>query len=380
MTLRAHGLIALVAILVVAMPATLRASDTPLPLLSYNWAVDASPNLAAKPPPKAEIRKLMEQEDSDYGEDNDQTELCSFKFLDLGHDGNLTLLVTRYDGGRGGCGTVYIVDRTAAGFEQHDLAVSLYGVDDVNKVLVDINGKPYLYDYNDFATYEGADRCSPGYKRIYSWDGSNYSNESAQPRFKPFYEHEVETMKKGVEGENPECSKASIAKIQRTFLGAPPNTGLDDAIRLAKSNDPLWRQFAAGLLSNIGTAETKDYLHALTTDSNKQVADYAKAAFAFTHFGQQQTPRKDFLPIDDDGTLQTEPEPPPDGPWRLILPPMKADGKPDLTAEDSKWWQRFGFDSQEQCEYGAESQRKDYGGAEPYRDGKCVAAATLVAH
>jgi hypothetical protein len=305
-TLRAHGLIALVAILVVAMPATLRASDTPLPLSSYNWAVNASPNLVAKPPPKAEIRKLMEQEDSDYGEDNDQTELCSSKFVDLGHDGNLTLLVTRYDGGRGGCGTVYIVDRTAAGFEQHDLAVSLYGVDDVNKVLVDINGKPYLYDYNDFATYEGADRCSAGYKRIYSWDGSNYSNESAQPRFKPFYEHEVESMKAGVEGENPECTKASIAKIQRTFLGAAPNTGLDDAIRLAKSNDPKWREFDVGLLSNIGTAETKDYLHALATDPNKEVADYAKRAFAFTHFGQQPTPRKDFLPTDDDGTLQTE--------------------------------------------------------------------------
>jgi hypothetical protein len=29
---------------------------------------------------------------------------------------------------------------------------------------------------------------------------------------------------------------------------------------------------------------------------------------------------------------------------------MKADGKPDLTAEDSEWEQRFDFDSQEQCE------------------------------
>src|SRR5277367_5286951 len=204
MPLRAHGLIALVVLLVVAMAAILRASDSPLPLTSYNWAVNASPNLAAKPPPEADIRKLIEQEDSDEGEDNDGTEICSFKFVDLGHDGNLTLLVTRHDGGRGGCGTVYIVDRTAAGFEQHDLAVSLYGIDDVNKVLVDIDGKPYLSDDDDFATYDGADRCSAGYTRIYSWDGSNYSDESAQPRFKPFYEQEVESMK-ARKGENPEC-------------------------------------------------------------------------------------------------------------------------------------------------------------------------------
>ena len=38
----------------------------------------------------------------------------------------------------------------------------------------------------------------------------------------------------------------------------------------------MWREFAVGLLANIGTAETKEYLHALTTDPNKEVADYAK--------------------------------------------------------------------------------------------------------
>ena len=377
MTLRAHGLIALVVLLVVAMPAILRASDSPLPLSSYNWAVKASPNLAAKPPPKADIRKLIEQEDSDWGEDNDGTELCSFKFVDLGHDGNLTLLVTRHDGGRGGCGDVHVVDRTAAGFEEHNVWGGLYGVDDVNNVLVDIDGQPYLSDDDNIATYDGADRCSAGYTRIYGWDGSNYSDQSAQPRFKPFYQHEVESMK-ARKDENPECIKASIAKIQRTFLGAPPNTGLDDAIRLAKSNDPSWREFAVGLLSNIGTAEAKDYLHALTTDPNKEIADYAKKRFAFTHFGQQQPPQKHFLPIDDGGTLQTEPDPPPAGPWRLILPPMKGD-KPDLTVAENKWEQRFGFDSQEQCEFGAESLRKT-NGSEPFLHGKCVAAASLAAH
>ena len=377
MTLRAQGVIALVAILVVLRSATLLASDRPLAMSSYNWAVKASPNLAAKPPPNADIRKLIEQEDSDWGEDNDGTEICSFKFVDLGHDGNLTLLATRHDGGRGGCGDVHVVDRTAAGFEEHDLWGGPSGVDDVNTVLVDVDGKPYLSDYDYFATItQGGSQCFAGYTRIYSWDWSNYSNQSAQAQFKPFYEHEVESMK-AREGENPECIKASIGRIQRTFLGAPTNTGLDEAIRLAKSNDPLWRGFAVGLLSNIGTAEAKDYLHALTTDSNKEVADYAKKTFAFTQFGQQR-PQKHFLPIDDDGTLQPEPEPPPAGPWRLILPPMKGD-KPDLAAADSQWQQRAGFDSQEQCEFGAESLRKE-NGSEPFLHGKCVAAATLAAH
>src|SRR5208283_3564088 len=99
------------------------------------------------------------------------------------------------------------------------------------------DGKAYHSDYDHFADIaEGGSQRFAGYTRIYSWDGSNYSDQSAQPRFKPFYQHEVESMK-ARKDENPECTKASIAKIQRTFLGAPPNTGLDDAIRLAKSND-----------------------------------------------------------------------------------------------------------------------------------------------
>jgi hypothetical protein len=195
--MRRHELTALIALVILLMPATSRAKAAPRSLSSYNWAVNASPNLATKPPSKASIRKLMEQEDTDYGEDNDQTRICSFRFVDLGHDGNLTLLVTRYDGGRGGCGDVYIVDRAATGFQQHVLQLSLYGVDNVNDALSVIDGKPYLTD----GDLQIGDRCTPGYTRIYAWDGSNYSNQSEQPRFKPFYEHEIEMLKKG----RPRC-------------------------------------------------------------------------------------------------------------------------------------------------------------------------------
>src|ERR1700691_3860890 len=97
----------LLGLLILLLPLTLLAKTGPRPLSSYNWAANASPNLAAKPPPKAAVRALMEQLEPDFGEANDQTRICSFRFVDLGHDGNLTLLVSRYDGGRGGCGDVY---------------------------------------------------------------------------------------------------------------------------------------------------------------------------------------------------------------------------------------------------------------------------------
>ena len=147
----------LLGLLILLLPLTLLAKTTQRPLSSYNWAANASPNLATKPPPKAAVRRLMEQLDSDSGEANYQTRICSFRFVDLGHDGNLTLLVSRYDGGRGGCGDVYIVDRTDGGFQQHTVSTSLYGTDDVNQVLQEIDGKMYIVEEDDFANYDAGE-------------------------------------------------------------------------------------------------------------------------------------------------------------------------------------------------------------------------------
>ena len=375
----------LLGLLILVLPLTLLANTAPQPLSSYNWAANASPNLAAKPPPKAAVRRLIEQLEPVSGEANDQTRICSFRFVDLGRDGNLTLLVSRYDGGRGGCGEVYIVDRTASGFQQHVWG-TIYGVDDVNQVLQEIDGRFYIAVNDDLAIYGGAnefrtslggpDQCSAQWTKIYGWDKSDYSNQSKQLRFRKFYEHEVETLQKGIAGISPNCTKAGVAKIRRDLLGAPPNTGLDEAVELTKSSDAMWRLFAADVLADIGTAEAKPYVRKLMSDPNQQVANTAKSAFAFAHFETKPPPQKDILPQIVDGDRQIY-NPPVVGPWRLILPPPFNGAAVDLKADYSKWWDRFGFDSQEQCEYGAESLSKDYGQTEPYRHGKCVPASAL---
>src|ERR1700733_5361032 len=92
-------------------------ADVPPPLSSYNWAVIASPNLATHPPPVDAIRKFMEQLEY-HGRSNSETQVCSFRFVDLRHSGNLSLVVS-LDDGRGTCGGLHIVDRTAAGFQLH---------------------------------------------------------------------------------------------------------------------------------------------------------------------------------------------------------------------------------------------------------------------
>jgi hypothetical protein len=123
---------------------------------SYNWAVRASPNLVDHPPPVAAIRAFMVKVNgSDRGSDSN---VCSFRFADLRHAENLSLIVSLDDGGRGGCGQVTIIDRTASGFEGRDGAFSnVMGIDDVTEVVHDVNhdGTLYLVFDQQFAT-EGA--------------------------------------------------------------------------------------------------------------------------------------------------------------------------------------------------------------------------------
>ncbi len=156
-----------------------------------------------------------------------------------------------------------------------------------------------------------------------------------------------------------------------------------DAIRWAKSGDRLERGFAVGVLSDIGTQETKKYLRSLANDTDRVVALSAKGDFAYCHFGKKEHEAEFLEPYD------TSPEEQQDeinknqladqeGPWRLIVPPMKGD-KVDLKASDSKWSVEHGFDSEEQCEYGVQLMRQEQGWngqGQNYLHGKCIPAPT----
>ena len=385
--------------LILLVPLTLWAGATARPLSSYDWAVNASPNLATLPPPEAAVRKFMEQRHNN-GESNVETRICSFRFVDLRHAQNLTLLVTRWDGPRGGCGGLSIVDRMLEGFQEvSGQGSDYYGIDDVNRVVRNISGdgKLELVFYNQFTDYEGAE-CAATWPVIYGWDGIRYANQSAQTRLRPFYQQEIKRLqheiantrltettykvsnRRGPSSDGARCAEASVAKIQR-FLGAPPDTGMADAIRWAHSSDPLEREFAAGVLSDIGTPGTKNYLRKLANDPDRGVALSAKTDFAYRHFGKKE-PEAEFLESDDASPDEQQDQMNKDEradreePWHLIVPPMKGD-KVDLRDSDSKWSIEHGFDSQEQCEYGVQLMRQEQGYSGEglnYLHGKCVPA------
>ncbi len=73
---------------------------------------------------------------------------------------------------------------------------------------------------------------------------------------------------------------------------------MTDAIRWANSSDRFQRDFAVGLLSDIGTPEAKKYLRRLTNDTDHGVAMYAKTEFANRHF-EKARPEAEFLDNDD---------------------------------------------------------------------------------
>jgi hypothetical protein len=78
----------------------------------------------------------------------------------------------------------------------------------------------------------------------------------------------------------------------------------NEAIQSANSGNPVERDFAIGVLSDIGTRGAENYLRMLTKDKNRGVALDAKMEFAYRHFGQQP-PEAEFL--DSAGSTKSKP-------------------------------------------------------------------------
>ncbi|HKN09105.1 MAG TPA: HEAT repeat domain-containing protein, partial [Pseudomonadota bacterium] len=211
--------------------------------------------------------------------------LCSFRFANLRHSGNLSLVAGMDDSGRMLCNAIHIVDKTPSGFEMYAGGGTRGCAHDIGKVVRDISGDGNLelvVDV-DFTPFQGPVHCEATWPLIYAWTGAGYTNVSG--RFKGFYEHEVESLNQQMAALPPsdtaktpyyqhDCLSAEIAKIRRA-MGGSPEAGLSDAIALARDADPERRYFAAALLIDIGTPDALKYLRPLIGDSDRSVADLA---------------------------------------------------------------------------------------------------------
>lgn len=267
-------------------------------LASYDWSVKASPNLAAKPPSASVVHAFIKtQENLAIGYSDDLLRVCSFHFADLRRDGNLSLVAGTDSSGRGLCRQVDILDKKASDFEVYGITGSIGVGEDVAARVKDIrrNGKLQLVIDEDFTMDQGVAQCAASWPVIYAWTGGNYANVSAQ--FRDFYQQklaslvaEMPKLPSGGPGSNPgdqgyeeqarrECLEAETAKIQR-FLDVSRDSGMNEAIQWAKSSNPAKRVFAADILADIDTPESRKYLGALTKDSDHMVAFLAGRALS----------------------------------------------------------------------------------------------------
>ena len=283
--------IILLAVCVLLMSASVRAEDSVSPsqtaLGKADWSVEASPNLAKDPPSYEKVEQFLRAIEISVNGESCLPEYCqisSFAFADLRRDGTLSLVYGLGVGGRPGF-DVDIIDKTASGFEMHGSSGARGAGNNIPGSITDIGHDGRLEFVLDSGLGTIEQRCTANWMAIFAWTGANYTNVSSQ--YKDFYQHRLDAINKIIAAlprarvgddytlREKECLLAEAAALRR-FLGASPATGMDQAIRLAKSQDHFEREFAVELLSRIGGSTARKYLEILAKDSDYGVALYAK--------------------------------------------------------------------------------------------------------
>ncbi|HKV55885.1 MAG TPA: hypothetical protein VJN94_14730 [Candidatus Binataceae bacterium] len=253
--------------------------------------------------------------------------LCSFRFADLRHNGELSLVASHDGGGTADCNEVSIFDRTPTGFEDFDVdgyADFSAGLDSGLHDL-DHNGKlEVIIGEIVFGGLSEASNCGPDWPIIFAWQDGAYRDVSS--RYRTYYEKQLARLKSRAAPESsaadepsgspieqslresttpngsglghfefrqifpspprispqsqeiPPCTAAVIGKLER-YLGQSRDAGMDTAIKLADSDNPDDRGLAVSIFRDIATAESRRYLRSLTGDSDRNVARGARGAF-----------------------------------------------------------------------------------------------------
>ncbi len=257
-------------------------------------------------------------------------QVCDFRFADLRHSGNLSLVVVMDYGATAGCSGTQIFDKTASGFESYTTTVDPAG--SLREAIQDINhdGHLELVLSGTLADDESQHfECFPLWPMIFAWTGSGYTDVSSQ--YRGFFESYLKSLQKRIAagssaaeeaqgkaaGQTPAsqppgvvdstpaepntvsmeqsliaapgaspaaatapetdyaCLRLEAAKTE-AFLGIHSDATMSAAIKASESDAPANRILAAVMFSYIGTKEAKADLKTLANDSNQMVAELAK--------------------------------------------------------------------------------------------------------
>jgi hypothetical protein len=306
------------------------AAAKPPALASFDWSVNAAHNLAANPPTPDLVWKLINSASG-----NESGHLCGFRFADLRHSGNFSLVMSVDGGGTGGCSETIIFDKRKSGFEIHSSWASFSsddGIQDINH-----DGKLELILWGPIGP--GPDRLGEQcyWPMVFAWTGNGYSEVSRE--YKRYYEQHLKILQEQIASEpsaeatpgsaalgmparqplvvpgvfqfgggtsapsstsqagsggvalvpspvasataapmsqaDYDCDRIEAAKTE-AFLGIRSDVTMSYAVKASESNNPYQRKLAAVLFSFVGTPEATTDLKELANDSDRGVAEAAK--------------------------------------------------------------------------------------------------------
>ncbi len=211
--------------------------------------------------------------------------LRSYKFANLRHNGFMSLVAETGSDSASSCSdphkwtfcSVYIVDKTSTGFEVYKTLGSIDGSGNVPLGVQDLghDGNLELIVSQTFTSIPR--QCRATWPATYAWKGSGYSNVSDD--FKDFYRSQLDATKQLIANLPPtgasydqrdkECLQAEMARLERV-LGSP-NAGIDAAIAATNSKDPMKIPFGIWDLMGIDTSEARQYLNSLHSSPDPNI-------------------------------------------------------------------------------------------------------------
>jgi hypothetical protein len=206
----------------------------PPALASADWSVKSAHSLASNPPSADVVQAFV---GAAFGNDHVPASECAFRFVDLRHSGNLSL-VTVLNSGWYQCNGLDIFDKTASGFAHYSTDAHTNGAsasnqyfrsEDLADSIQDIN-----HDGNFVLVLFGAIGSSeticqwPDWPMIFGWDGSTYSDVSSQ--YRGYYEKYLKSLRAQMAGKwsNGEEAKATVrtpASQPTTIVGFQHDVG-----------------------------------------------------------------------------------------------------------------------------------------------------------
>jgi hypothetical protein len=224
------------------------------------------------------------------GEAYKDATLGDYRLLDLDNDGRTDLIATVDYSGRRFFNHLLVLHDDGERFTVQ--VVDAWNVESLNGTVQDLDGdgRVEILLRQSLTPYLGASPTA-GWTAVFRFEGDQLVDQSA--RFPQFYDTRIlppierELGAPGNDMAGP--YRRDLLTLERDkvlrVLGREPAAGLDWALSLARSENPVRRIFALSVLAEVGGAEATAVLKALGEDRDPLVASHALVTIAVKGVG-----------------------------------------------------------------------------------------------